>query len=160
MICQLSIEDSEFILQLLNSPGWLKFIGNKNTKTISDAENYIINGPVKSYAENGFGLCIVKLKKENIPVGMCGLIKRDSLEDIDIGFALLPEYEGNGYALESVAAVLNYAKTDLGITKVVAITDKRNINSIKLLEKSGLKFERNILLNGEEEEVLLFRVYL
>lgn len=160
IICQLSKEDSEFILKLLNSPGWLKFIGNKNIKTISDAENYIINGPVKSYSDNGFGLCLVKLKDENIPVGICGLIKRYSLEDIDIGFALLPEHEGNGYAIESAAAVLHYAKTDLGITKVVAITNKGNINSIKLLGKAGLKFERNILLKGEEEEVLLFGVYL
>jgi RimJ/RimL family protein N-acetyltransferase len=159
-ICQLSTEDSEFIIKLLNSPGWLKFIGNKNVKTKSDAENYIINGPVKSYEENGFGLCLLKLKKKNIPVGMCGLIKRDSLEDIDIGFALLPEYEGNGYAYESASALLHHAKTDLGIKKVVAITDKDNINSIKLLEKAGLTFEKNILLKGEVEEVLLFCVCL
>ena len=160
IICQLSVEDTEFIFKLLNSPGWLKFIGNKNVKTISDAEKYIINGPVKSYENNGFGLCLVKLKKDNIPVGICGLIKRDSLDDIDIGFALLPEYEGNGYGYESATAVLHHAKTGLGIKKVVAITDKDNISSIKLLEKTGLQFEKKIILKGEEEEVMLFKIHL
>ena len=106
IICHLSEGDSEFILELLNSPGWLKFIGNKNVKTKTDAKNYIINGPLKSYAVNGFGLYLVKLKIINTPVGICGLIKRESLEDIDIGFALHPEYEGYGYACEAAAAVL------------------------------------------------------
>ena len=160
IISRLSEVDSEFILELLNSPGWLRFIGNKNVRTVSDAANYIINGPVKSYEVNGFGLCIVKLKNENIPVGICGLIKRDSLEDIDIGFALLPEYEGKGYAFEAAAAVLNHAKEDLGIKKIVAVTDKDNVKSIRLLEKAGLVFEKNIQLKGSEKELMLFAVLL
>ena len=156
----LSVVDQELILELLNSPGGLRFFGNKNVRTVSDAANYIINGPVISYKANGFGLCIVKLKNENIPVGICGLIKRDSLEDIDIGFALLPEYEGKGYAFEAAAAVLNHAKEDLGIKKIVAVTDKDNVKSIRLLEKAGLVFEKNIQLKGSEKELMLFAVLL
>lgn len=160
IICHLSEGDSEFILELLNSPGWLKFIGNKNVKTKTDAANYIINGPLKSYAVNGFGLYLVKLKNINTPVGICGLIKRDTLENIDIGFALLPEYEGNGYAFESADAVLKHAKKDLGIKKIVAITDKDNVNSIRLLEKAGLTFEKNILLKEDDKELMLFSALL
>jgi ribosomal-protein-alanine N-acetyltransferase len=160
IICRLSEGDSEFILELLNSPGWLKFIGNKNVKTEADAENYIINGPIKSYEVNGFGLYLVKLKKIYTPVGICGLIKRDTLENIDIGFALLPEYEGNGYAFEAAEAVLKHAKRDLGIKKIVAITDKDNVNSIRLLEKAGLIFEKNILLKEDDKELMLFSALL
>ena len=160
IICRLSEGDSEFILELLNSPGWLKFIGNKNVKTKTDAASYIINGPLKSYEVNGFGLYLLKLKDLSTPVGICGLIKRDTLENIDIGFALLPEYEGNGYAFEAAEAVLKHAKRDLVINKIVAIADKDNVNSIRLLEKAGLTFEKNILFKEDDKELMLFSVLL
>ncbi len=160
VICRLTSDDSEFILELLNSPGWLKFIGNKNVKTKTDAVNYIIDGPLKSYDVNGFGLYLVKLKNINTSVGICGLIKRESLEDIDIGFAMLPDYERNGYAFEAAEAVLKHARTDLGIKKIVAITDKENVNSIRLLKKTGLTFEKNILLKEDDKELMLFSALL
>jgi RimJ/RimL family protein N-acetyltransferase len=152
----LSIEDAGFIFELLNSESWLEFIGDRGIKTIEDAEKYILNGPVKSYATFGFGLLLVRLKKNQAPIGLCGLIKRETLQDIDIGFAFLPEHTGKGYALEAANATMNYAKAELGIKRIVAITTEKNRPSINLLNKIGLKFEKNIKLSGEEAELLLF----
>lgn len=159
-VCHLSESDAEFIFKLLNTPGWMKFIGNKNVHSVPDAENYIRNGPLNSYKDKGFGLYVVKLKKENISAGICGLIKRDFLEDIDLGFAFLPEYEGKGYAYESLSAVLNHAKKDLGISKLSAITDKDNYRSIKLLIKTGFIYDRKIFLEDEVKDILLYKISL
>ncbi|MEO8148830.1 MAG: GNAT family N-acetyltransferase [Bacteroidia bacterium] len=155
IICKLTLDDAEFILELLNTPAWLQFIGDRNVKNNEDACNYIANGPMKSYEKNGFGLCLVKLKNET-PIGICGLIKRETLQDVDIGFALLPYYEGMGYGTEGAQATLNFAKTDLGLKRIVAITDAENINSIHLLEKSRFVFEKMVKLSEEEKEIMLF----
>jgi RimJ/RimL family protein N-acetyltransferase len=152
---EFSIDDAEFILTLLNTHGWLEYIGDKNVRTIEDAENYLENVPIKSYKENGFGLWLILLKNNSTPIGMCGLIKRESLDDIDIGFALLPEYSKLGYGYEIAQATINYAKHDLGIDKVVAITNSNNVPSIKLLNKLGLQFEKTLKLS-EDDTVLLF----
>lgn len=149
------VDDAEFILNLLNTPGWLKYIGDKNVRTREDAVSYLENGPIKSYKENGFGLWMTLLKNTKTPIGMCGLINRDSLEDIDIGFALLPEYSNSGYGYEIAQATMDYAYDSLGIRKVVAITNSNNIRSIKLLNKLGLHFERKIKLS-DDDLVLLF----
>ena len=93
--------DAGFILELLNNPSWIKYIGDKNIRHVNDAQNYILNGPIKSYQTHGFGLYLVAVKEKEKPIGMCGLIKRDGLENVDIGFALMPEYAGNGYAFSS-----------------------------------------------------------
>jgi RimJ/RimL family protein N-acetyltransferase len=134
--------DAAFILALLNEPSWLRFIGDRGIRTIDDAMNYIAQGPVAMYANLGFGLCIVELKDLERPVGMCGLTKRNYLEAPDIGFAFLPDYWGKGYAYEAAAAVLHFAKTDLGLKRVLATTRLDNVASQKLLEKLGLRFER------------------
>ena len=147
--------DAEFILLLLNTPTWLKFIGDKNVHSSEDAEQYLINGPLKSYHENGFGLWLVLLKDSNISIGMCGLVKRDYLQDIDIGFALMPEYEGKGYGLEMANATLVHSRKNLLINSVVAITDANNSSSIKLLNKLGLHYEKQVE-SAEGDEVLLF----
>ncbi|MBK8552197.1 MAG: GNAT family N-acetyltransferase [Ignavibacteria bacterium] len=159
-LSHVSSEDAEFILELLNTPGWIEFIGNKNVKTLPDAENYIQRVLIKSYEEFGFGLYLVKLKAGNIPIGICGLIKRKALEDVDIGFAVLPSYSGKGYAYESAAATLSFAKTEFGLKKIAAITNKDNVSSIRLLEKIGLKFEKTIIFPGEEKELMLFATSL
>ncbi|MBL7962195.1 GNAT family N-acetyltransferase, partial [bacterium] len=104
-IRELNSDDAEFILKLVNTPTWLKFIGDRGVKNLDDAKKYIENGPVKSYADNGFGLYLMELKIGKAPIGMCGLIKRDFLPDPDIGFALMPEFEGKGYGYESASAV-------------------------------------------------------
>ena len=156
IICRLSTDDAGFIFELLNTASWLQYIGDRGIKSLDDAKKYIVNGPVKSYETFGFGLYLVKLKNENTPVGICGLIKRETLEDVDIGFAFLPEHTGKGYALESAAATMTYAKTNLGLNRIVAITTEDNHSSINLLKKIGLTFEKLIKLAGEETELLLF----
>ena len=147
--------DAEFILTLLNTRGWIEFIGDRNVKTVEDAKTFLETGLIKSYKENGFGLWAAILKNTNTPIGMCGLVNRKSLEDTDIGFALLPEYTLFGYGYEMTRATLNYAHRVLEISKIVAITDPKNISSIKLLEKLGLEFEKIITLS-EKDTVQLF----
>ena len=149
-------KDAAFIVTLLNTPTFLKFIGDKKIRTIDEAENYLATGPIKSYEGNGFGLWLFYLKDNKAPIGMCGFIKRDTLEDIDIGYAMLPEYENNGYAFEICNAVMNYGKTKLGINRIIAITTKENVRSSSLLNKIGLYFEKNIRLGEDKEELMLF----
>jgi RimJ/RimL family protein N-acetyltransferase len=149
-------DDATFILILLNNPSWLQFIGDRNVKTLEDAKNYLSNGPIKSYHENGFGLSMVELKANNTPIGMCGLIKRETLEHVDIGFALLPEYTGMGYAYEIASATMGYAKNNLGLQDIVAITSEDNEHSIRLLNKIGLGFERMVKFSEDEETLMLF----
>jgi RimJ/RimL family protein N-acetyltransferase len=152
---EFNLSDTGFIIALLNSPTWLEFIVDKKIKSKKDAENYIQNSLIKSYKENGFGLWLVQLAKENKPVGMCGLVNRDTLEDIDIGFAMLPQYAGKGFGYEAAQATLNHAKDILKIKKVVAITSKKNVASIKLLEKLGLTFTKEMELE-KDNKVILF----
>jgi RimJ/RimL family protein N-acetyltransferase len=153
-IHRLTEDDAAFILQLLNSPGWLQQIGDRGVRTIDDARDYLLKGPMSSYEKNGFGLMCVSLKTDDIPIGICGLIKRDTLDDVDIGFALLPGYEGKGYAYEAAAAIMTLA-AKLNMVRVVAITLPTNIKSVKLLERLGLSFEKMIRLPGDEEELML-----
>ncbi|MBK9982264.1 MAG: GNAT family N-acetyltransferase [Saprospiraceae bacterium] len=152
----LKVSDAAFIVELLNSKGWLEYIGDRNVRTIEQAETYLLNGPIKSYAENGYGLSLVSLKEGNIPIGACGLLKRDYLDTADLGFAFLPEYIGKGYGYESASAVLSFAKHELNISPVLAFTVPNNVASIGLLEKLGFRFEKVFTMPGEEEELLLF----
>lgn len=151
-----SLEDAEFILGLLNEPSWLRFIGDKGVRTVDDARAYILKGPVDMYSRLGFGLYLVALREEGFPIGMCGLIKREALEDVDIGFAFLPAYWGKGYAYEAGAAVMKYGEKVLGLNRIVAITSLDNDRSAKLLEKLGLRFEKMLKLSPGSEEVKLF----
>jgi len=153
---KLTPNDAEFILQLLNEPSFLRYIGDKNVRTLDDARQYILSGPVDSYQRNGFGLYLVELKDAGLPIGMCGLIKRQDFTHADIGYAFLPDYWGKGYAVESAAAVLLYAKNAMGLQRILAITSPDNESSIRVLEKIGLKFERVIKLAPDNSEVKLF----
>jgi len=151
-----ALDDAEFIIRLLNSPGWLEFIGDRNVKTEEQAKAYLQNGPLKSYEVNGYGLCMVETKADNKPIGMCGIINRANLEGQDIGFAFLSEYIGLGYGYEIASAVLNYAMNELKLPRVLAITLPTNKPSIKLLEKIGLEFKKNFTFPDEDEELMLF----
>jgi RimJ/RimL family protein N-acetyltransferase len=151
----LSVNDADFILELLNDPGWLRFIGDKGVRTPEDARAYIRQGPMAMYARYGFGLYLTELK-EGVPIGICGLIKRDGLADVDVGFAFLPAFRAKGYAHESAAAVMAYGRQTLGMGRIVAITSPDNHSSIKLLEKLGMRFEHLMRLPGDTEEVSLF----
>lgn len=138
---QLCLHDTAFIIELLNSEGWKKYIGDKNVKTAEQARQYLTNGPLKSYAAHGFGLYLVALKNVWTPVGICGLIKRDYLPFPDIGYAFLPHANGNGYAYEIAHALIRFAFNELKMEKILAITLPDNKPSVKLLHKLGMKFE-------------------
>ena len=153
---KLSLGDTAFILALLNTPTFIKFIGDRKIRTKLEAEGYLVNGPLRSYSENGFGLWLIELKNDKTPIGICGLIKREGLEDVDIGFALMPDYEGKGYGYEAAAATMNYGKTKLGLERIIAITTSNNINSINLIKKIGLHFEKYIFLPNGTEKLMLF----
>lgn len=156
LLKEFTSSDSEFIIELLNSPGWLKYIGTRNVSSAEDAVNYIENRIRRSYLESGFGFYKIELRTNGAIAGMCGLVKRDSLEEVDIGFALLPQYENNGYAFEASEAVMNFAKEKLKLHRLAAITVPYNNSSVKLLEKLGMKFERTIHLPDDPEALMLF----
>ncbi|HXD29829.1 MAG TPA: GNAT family N-acetyltransferase [Pyrinomonadaceae bacterium] len=153
---RLTTDDAPFILELLNDAAFLHFIGDKGVRTREDARQYILQGPMQSYEQLGFGLYLVSLK-DSTPIGMCGLIKRDALEDVDIGFALMPDYRASGYGFESAIAVRDYAMNILGLQRLLAITNQDNVGSIKVLEKIGLKFDRMIRLTPDAPEIRLYR---
>ena len=147
--------DAAFILELVNEPSWLRFIGDKGVRNLDDARRYLRDGPMAMYAKQGFGLYRVEAKESGQAIGMCGLIKRDSLDDVDIGFAFLPAHWGRGYAREAAAATLAHGQRDLGLRRIVAITSLDNERSIALLEGLGFAFERTIL-SDRGDEVKLF----
>jgi RimJ/RimL family protein N-acetyltransferase len=152
----LSADDAAFILELVNDPAWLRFIGDRGVRTLADARAYILNGPVEMYRRAGFGLYMVELRQNATPIGMCGLIERAGLEDIDIGFAFLPAFYGQGYAYESASAIMQYGQDTVGLTRIVAITAPDNQRSIRLLTKLGLSFENMLRLGEDQPEVMLF----
>ena len=156
LLRQFSTEDAEFILELLNEPSFIRNIGDRGVRTIEGANSYILNGPVASYAKNDFGLYLVKLKETNESIGMCGLIQRDALEDVDIGYAFLPRFWSKGYAVESALAVKEYARNVIGLNHIVAITDPENEGSIRVLEKIGFQFEKMVKLSEDDIELKLF----
>ena len=153
---RLSVDDAEFILELLNEPSFIRNIGDKGVRTISDARQYILNGPVDSYESYGFGLYLVELKNSRVPIGICGLLKRDALPDVDIGFAFLPRFWSRGYAFESALAVRTYGIDALELKRIVAITSPGNDGSIRVLEKIGLSYERTTRLSENEPEIKLY----
>ena len=148
--------DSAFVFRLMNEPDWLRFIGDRGINSIDDAVVCIRDRLIASFAESGIGMYLVELKDTGVPVGICGLVNRDSIEGIDLGFALLKEYEGNGYAYESATAVMQYASVGLRIKKLAAITDPENASSIKLLEKLGFEFLRMVSVNNDQEPIKLY----
>ena len=153
---RVEVEDSEFILDLLNDPSWVRYIGDRGVRTLDEARDYILKTLVAMYERLGFGLYLVELKDERIPIGICGLIKRDSLEDVDLGFAFLPKFRRHGYAYESASAVVEHGRRTFGLNRLVAITTPDNYDSVRLLEKLGFSFERMVKLSGDSEEISLF----
>ena len=148
--------DARFVLGLLNDPSFLLHIGDKGVRTEDDARRYIAEGPLASYARSGHGLYVVVLRESGAPIGICGLLKRDWLEDVDLGFALLPPYWGHGYAFEAASAVLAQGRGPFGLRRIVAITSLENAPSIRLLDRLGFRFERVARFTEGGEELRLF----
>jgi RimJ/RimL family protein N-acetyltransferase len=150
------INDADFVLELLNSPKWLSYIGDRKVYTEEDAIQYIKLKMLPQFAEKKFGNYIVIRKEDDKKIGCCGLYDRESIEGIDIGFAFLPSYEGNGYAYESAAKVLQYGKEVHGIISVSGITVKENIGSQRLLEKLGLTYIKTVILPNDPTPLLFY----
>lgn len=152
---ELSPGDAEFIVRLLNEPSFIRYIGDRGVRTSADARTYILDGPVASYERYGFGLYLIELKSGRCPIGICGLLKREFLDDVDIGFALLPEFWSQGYAFEAACAVMDRARRD-GVRRILAITSQDNDASMGLLARLGFRFERLARLYAGEPELKVF----
>lgn len=153
---ELTPDDAGFILELVNEPAWWRFIGDRGVRTLDDARAYIANGPAAMYRNHGFGLWAVERKDQAVSLGICGLIKRDGLSDVDLGFALLERFWGHGYAHEAAAAVLAHGRDCLKLPRIVAITSPDNERSGGLLEKLGFRYDRMIRLAADKPESRLF----
>jgi RimJ/RimL family protein N-acetyltransferase len=153
---RLTPDDAPFILRLLNEPSFIQNIGDRGVRTIDDARKYLVDGPMASYQLNGFGLYLVELRVTGTPVGICGLLKRPHLENVDIGFSLVPEFWSQGYAFEAAEAIMQFARTSLGLERIVAITSLHNDRSGRLLSRLGFAFERNVRMAPDGEELKLF----
>ena len=149
-------DDVEFVVRLLNEPSFIEHIGDKGVRTVEEASQYLLDGPLDSYERFGYGLNMVQLKETGEPIGMCGLVRRKNLDDADIGYAFLEQHWSKGYATESAEAILIHARDTLGLGRIVAIVTPENHSSIKLLEKIGLTFERMIRISDDDEELKFF----
>ncbi len=151
--------DAAFVLALLNDPDWLRNIGDRGVRSLEEARDYIRTSPMAMYARHGFGLYGVAAKDEaGALVGICGLVKRDGLQDIDIGFAFLPAGRGKGYAHEAAAATLAHGRDVIGLKRIVAIASPDNEPSIRLIRKLGLAFDRMVRLTDDDQEIELYAI--
>lgn len=148
--------DAEFILDLLNQPSFIKYIGDRNIRTVEQSSEFIANRFRASYKQFGYGLWAVESKETGEAIGICGFVKRELLPEADIGFALLPKFERRGYIFEAASATMKYGAEKLNLKRVLAITSKNNEASGKLLEKLGFRFERLIKPAPDAEELKLF----
>jgi RimJ/RimL family protein N-acetyltransferase len=157
LLRELTPDDTAFLIALLNSPGWLRYIGDRKVRTEEQAQAYLEDRLLRSYRENGFGLYLVQRLEDGQALGLCGLLRREGLEQPDIGFAFLPEYTGQGYAFEAASAVMEYAKNTLRLSTILAIVLPENLASIRLLEKLGMQKNGTFCLPGEQETLWLYR---
>jgi RimJ/RimL family protein N-acetyltransferase len=160
LLRRVTSEDAPFIRSLVNDPDWLRYIGDRAVRTLEDARAYIRNGPARMYETYGFGLYAVERRSDGAAMGLCGLIKRDTLPEFDLGFAFLPAHRGQGYAREAASMVLTEAREAFGLVRVLAITSLDNERSMALLERLGFRFERVIRLTPEDPGTRLYALSL
>ena len=153
-------DDAEFVRELVNEPGWLRHIGDRKVHTLEDALGYLERAMLAQYARLGFGFYRVERREDGVPVGLCGLVRREGMPDADLGFALLARHERRGYAFEAAERVVRHAREDLGLARLAAITRPDNAGSIALLVKLGMRYERAFRLPGEGEELSLYAMAL
>lgn len=151
-----AVEDAKLIFRILNTPKWLKFVGDRKVYSEEDAAAYIKNKMIPQLLQLGYSNNTIIRKEDEQKIGICGLYKRDGLETVDIGFAYLPEFEGMGYGYEAANRILQAASLDFHISEVCGITVKENIASQRLLEKLGLKHTKMVTLPGDEVELLYY----
>jgi RimJ/RimL family protein N-acetyltransferase len=153
---EMSEADAAFVLEVLNDPGFIRFVGDRGVRTVEEAARYVAERFAESYRRDGFGLWLVETKDGGVPVGMCGLLTRKELNVVEVGYAFLPPFRGKGYAYEAASATTRYARGVLGLRSLYAITNPDNAISMRVLEKLGFRFERTVRLTPEESEVNLF----
>lgn len=153
---RLGPQDADFLVGLLNQPSFLANIGDRGVRNANDAQRYLRDGPMAMYERFGFGLWHLSRRVDGVPMGMCGLLKREILPDVDVGYALLPEFWGQGYALEAVQATLRHAALKFGLRRVVAVVSAGNAASIRVLEKAGMQFESMVSMQPGEPDVRLY----
>ena len=158
-LVELSVYNSPFIIELLNSPGWLQYIGDRNVHNTDDAIAYLVNGPFNLYQQHNFGPLLIKVRETNVAIGVCGLFQRDYLDYPDLGFALLPAYEGMGYGKEASLGVL-HAAAKRGITTIGAILSRDNDRSLGLLTRLGFLDKGTVTPPGSDERLLLMEAHL
>lgn len=158
IIRKLELGDAAFMLDLLNQPSFHQFIGDRGVRTLEDARTYIEERALAAYAKNGFGPFAVELKTGGLVIGIVSLLDRDELDDVDVGFAFLPEFWRQGFASEATSAIMDFAFTDLGLRRIIAITQPDNIGSIRTLERTGLKYESMTRLRDEDIDLQLYAI--
>jgi len=159
-IRRLEIDDAAFIYRLVNDPQWLRFIGDKGVSNLDDAREYIETDPLEMYRKNGFGLNLVALKDSGEAIGICGILRRETLTEADLGFAFMPDYRRRGFAYEASHAVLEHGLERLGLERVAAILSPQNTASAKLLLKLGFRFDRNYQSHAHSEVLDLYIIDL
>ena len=150
------LPDSSFFLKLMNSPNWIQFIGDRGIHNEDAAAEYIQKNLISSYEKHGYGLYKMSLKADGTPIGICGFVKRDYLDHADIGFGILPAYEGKGYTSEAAMALMTYGQQVLQLQPILAITTVENKGSRRLLEKIGLEEIGTVQPGDQKEDLLLF----
>ena len=150
---RLAVADAPFILKLLNDPSFIKHVGDRRIRTFADAEGYIRSGPMAGHQQHGFGLDCVEEKASGRAIGICGLLKRPALEDVDVGYAFLPQFRSMGYAREAVRATMSHAKSGLGLSRLAAIVNPGNQTSIRLLKDLGFRYEKRVCPEKDKKEV-------
>lgn len=155
-IRELTADDAEFILELVNEPSFLANIGDKGVRSLEDARSFILDGQWASHRDQGFGQFMVELKDGGDPIGVCGILYRDRLEVADVGGAFLPEFQRRGYGYEAAQAVMEYGRSSLGLDTIVGLTSQENVASIKLLAKLGMSFEKIVKMSDDDEGTALY----
>ena len=160
LLRRVTLRDADLMLAIWNDPAFIRFVGDRGIRTVEEARGALKEGALHLFATYGYGpFCVVR-KTDGRRLGICGLFRRDNLDDPDIGFALLPQYCGVGFAMEAADAVIDHARDDLGLEIVMAIVSPENVASIGLIEKLGLSFERHITMPGEDQEISLYSMQL
>lgn len=156
LLTPLSYEHCEFIFELVNEPSFKQFIGDKNVNSPDDARRFLKDEPIANYERHGYGLFLVALKESGAYTGICGLMKREQFDDPDLGFAFLERYRDNGYASESATVVLAYGFRELELARIIAIADPQNEPSVRVLQKLGFTFTREVRMPGDEHDINLY----
>jgi len=153
---RLQFDDAPFVVALLNEPSFIENIGDRGVRSVEDAHRYLRDGPMAMYQTHGFGLWHTARKSDGASVGMCGLLKRDLLPDVDVGYAFFPKYWGQGFAQEAAEATLRQASRKFGLKRVIGVVSEGNAGSIRVLEKLGMSFERMFSMSEDEPAVRLY----